>query len=409
MPRPTRKPLIQCRYYSWLLGRRKGIYFADGRGNRPHDVGRHSLGTRDRQEALAALDRLDEAAAIKHGLIEKPVATPDSGRPLDIEAGIELYQAHVDRPPVMGGVSQSTAQRYGAVIDKFLNYCQTHGANTWQKVTNALVNSYGKYLEHENYHGSTIGFEINQIKCMVNFLVAEGFLPASARLKIKVKKATSTTRYCFSKAEVQGILELCRQRESLDWFGDLATVLAFTGMRISELANLKWTDVDLERRSIRLADHSRSSRLADRDSASTTKSHRPREIGIHHLVLAVLESQPRHRDGFVFHGPKGGRVKPDTVLNVLKRNVLPPLAERFPKTAHRQGILAGKIHSFRHFFCSLCAEGNVPEQKLKSLLGHSSSLMIRHYYHPDHAETLKQIDALSLQSDVTEDVSQIAT
>lgn len=54
VPKKRTKEEIQCRYFRWLLGTRNGVYFADGRANMP-SLGRQSLGTRDRAEALRDL------------------------------------------------------------------------------------------------------------------------------------------------------------------------------------------------------------------------------------------------------------------------------------------------------------------------------------------------------------------
>ncbi|MBC8115475.1 MAG: tyrosine-type recombinase/integrase [Candidatus Saccharimonas sp.] len=45
------------------------------------------------------------------------------------------------------------------------------------------------------------------------------------------------------------------------------------------------------------------------------------------------------------------------------------------------GFIDGRLHSFRHYFCSICADSGVPEQTLMTWLGHRSSKMIRRYYH----------------------------
>ena len=51
MPRKPKKLKIAERYFTWLLGLRDGVYYADGRTNRP-SAGRHSLGTKDYEQAL---------------------------------------------------------------------------------------------------------------------------------------------------------------------------------------------------------------------------------------------------------------------------------------------------------------------------------------------------------------------
>ena len=51
MPKARKKERIVTPHFIWLLGQRHGIFVADGRSNKT-DIGRHSLGTRDRKEAM---------------------------------------------------------------------------------------------------------------------------------------------------------------------------------------------------------------------------------------------------------------------------------------------------------------------------------------------------------------------
>ena len=64
-----------------------------------------------------------------------------------------------------------------------------------------------------------------------------------------------------------------------------------------------------------------------RQAAAT--SHRSRMFPIHSDLYLVLTTLPRI-DAFVFHGPRKGRLKPDTVRNVLIDSVLEPLATKLP-------------------------------------------------------------------------------
>ena len=63
MPRKPKKERVTGRFFTWLVGTRNGVYYADGRSN-PKDVGRHSLGTRDRDEAMERLQRLCVARGV---------------------------------------------------------------------------------------------------------------------------------------------------------------------------------------------------------------------------------------------------------------------------------------------------------------------------------------------------------
>jgi integrase len=91
----------------------------------------------------------------------------------------------------------------------------------------------------------------------------------------------------------------------------------------------------------------------------------------------------------VFHGPRGGLLKADTLRVVLRRDVLAPLAERFPAAAGETGFADGRLHSFRHYFVSKCARDGVPEQTVMRWVGHQDSNIVRRYFHL-HDETAQQ-------------------
>jgi integrase len=163
--------------------------------------------------------------------------------------------------------------------------------------------------------------------------------------------------------------------------GYVIIALATTGLRISELAGLRWTDCDLNNNTLTLPDTSRHGTRKQRDSARTTKGKYTRSLPIHPELLMVLQSIQRNPDGRVFHGPEGGVLKPDTVRIILIRDVIAPLKDKFPDPPGEEGFSRGRLHSIRHYFCSIAADEGVPEQMLMRWLGHKESRMVRHYYH----------------------------
>ncbi|MCC6416801.1 MAG: tyrosine-type recombinase/integrase [Gemmataceae bacterium] len=284
-----------------------------------------------------------------------------------------------------------TVKRYRAVLGKFVPFAKERGTSFWQQVTKDLLSRYGAWLEANDYHDKTQYIELTVLKQVVKWMVAEKLLPATSLISMKLKKPEGTNTYCYSHAQVQAIVDHCRKEQSLTWLADVVTALATTGLRIGELASLRWSDVDVERGVLRLTDTTRKTRKSKRHEARTTKSHRDRTLPIHDDLKPILAGMPCLADGFVFHGPLGGRLKPDTVRNILKREVLPPLAEQFPAKGDDPGIAAGRLQSFRHYFCSMSAGHDVPEQLLMSWLGHRDSDMIRHYYHLRQDEACRQM------------------
>ena len=139
MPRKPHQAPIVCQHFTWRLFQRDGVFYADGRtGSR--NLGKHSLGTRDREQALANLRQLDFQKAIELGLIEADSQTVPSAP--SIADGWRLYLDHCARPQVMGGASEATRKRYRAVRDKHIGFCQRR-ADSWSQIDKAAVQAYG--------------------------------------------------------------------------------------------------------------------------------------------------------------------------------------------------------------------------------------------------------------------------
>jgi len=270
-------------------------------------------------------------------------------------------------------------------------FATRQGVCYWQQVNKEVLRRYGSWLDEQDYHDKTQYIELTVLKQVMKWMVSEELLTAGSLVTLKLSKPQGTTTYCYTQQQVRAIVAFCRQRAELHWLADVAVALATTGLRISELAGLRWSDVALDRGALHLRDTSRKARKSKRQEARTTKSHRDRMLPVHKELMPILGRLPRLADGRVFHGPHGGRVKPDTVRNVLKREVLPALSDKFPATGDDPGIAAGRLHSFRHYFTSMSADNDVPEQMLMAWLGHRESEMIRHYYHLRQDEARKQM------------------
>src|SRR5262245_23539052 len=107
------------------------------------------------------------------------------------------------------------------------------------------------------------------------------------------------------------MLAHCREQADLAWLVGVIVGLACTRLRISELASLRWSDIDLVTNFIKLVDEGGQPKKSGR-ARRETKSGRSRMLPIHQDLENVLQLQPM-QDQYIFHGPRGGRLKPDTV------------------------------------------------------------------------------------------------
>ena len=354
-------------------------------------VGRHSLGTSDHAEALRRVNQLDRRRAADMGLIP---LTPDRTDcvPLLLIRGRELYEQHVARPRVAGGVRPSTRKKYRAVFDKFVPFAQSVGLNAWNAVDAAVLTKYAADLESKDYAHKSLQNELITLKQAIRWMIQQGHLTGVKPIELKLRKAESESAYCYRAVEVRAMIERCREVAAIEWLGDVIIALACTGLRIAELASLRWADIDLVNCRLNLTDETGHALRADRKRREL-KSGRSRSFPVHPDLAKVLERLPR-RDGYVFHGPRGGRLKPDTVRRILVREVITPLTGAFPTLPGTKGFSNGRLHSFRHAFCSTCANSGVPERMVMEWLGHADSAMVRWYYHLHDEEARRRMAKL---------------
>lgn len=219
MPRPRKNETIICKYFTWSLVQRDGVYQADGRSNDP-PLKRRSLGTKDREKAISNLKLLDVVVAIEEGIANSSELTSTSAPLLSLDEGIALYMAHCNRPRVTGGTRKTSHTRYKPVFDKFAHFLKRLRVLSWNHVTRMHLVKYAAWLDGEGYAYATEYLELTTIKQAVKFLIGEKKLPAECWIELKLVKPTETDTYCWKPEEVKAIVNRCRTTIGLmAWLG----------------------------------------------------------------------------------------------------------------------------------------------------------------------------------------------
>lgn len=394
MPKKLSNERMTCRYFEWIIYQRHSVFYADCRKG-SNKLGRHSLGTRDRAEAMTRLHELDQIKAVDRGFAEAPRLEVQHVNGLPLEEGRRLYEIHLNRPEVTGGPCAKTRARYRAAFDKFLAFAAARNITRWEQVTRSAAQAYLSDLEGKEYAEATLYLEGTFLKQVIKFLIDEGHLPASCRFTLRLRKSPETTTYCYSEGEFRAMLDFCRESPALHWLGDVIAGLGLTGLRISELASLRWNDVDLSDEMLHLRND--PPRLAGSPvSRRRTKNRRNRSLPIHPDLTPILRLLKRLPHGCVFSGPHGGKLDADRVRKALVELVLTPLSRRFTTPAGEVGFADGRLHSFRHYFCSLAANSGVPQRTVMEWLGHREARMVARYFHLHDSESKAQMQKLKM-------------
>ncbi len=396
MARPGKGDVINCQYYTWRLFARNGVWYADGRGNQDK-LGKHSLGTREKTTALENLRQQDLVKSAKQGRDLRPTATPSAA--LSIEDGWNIFLDHAARPEVTGGASRRTLARYRAVRDKHVGFCKQRGINSWQQVDETAVLAYGRHLEDHGYAPRTLYLELTTIQSLLKLLIKQKRLSDEQRFELRLRRPQGSDTYCYTVAEVTAMITHCQGHPDLRWLAVVLESLTLTGLRISELASLRRDDLKLDEQGqpafLSLTDE-RASAKRSVEEQRRTKGRRGRVVPVHPRLTALLEQLPQAKDGLIFHGPQGGKLKPDTVRKIFVREVLTPLSSQFPGVRGQVGFADGRLHSFRHFFLSRAFAEGATEAENKTWVGHRDSRVVELYRHLSDHDSRQRLARLQL-------------
>ena len=278
------------------------------------------------------------------------------------------------------------------MFDKFVPFARERGVGDWQSVTRDLLERYCTWLDDNDYAMATIYLEATTIKQVMKWLAERKLIPTECLFELSVERPEDSDTYCYKPEEVQAILKYCFADSTLNWLGRVVLFLCTTGLRISELVQLRWSDVDFDVNVIQLPDRRRRARKSERAAARSTKGRRGRVLPLHLDLREILETTPRLSDGLILHAAKGGALDDDKIRKILVRDVLDPLALKMPWPPEgEKGFRDGRLHSFRHYFVSVCASSGTPIHVLMTWMGHRDSKMIKYYYHLHAEESQKQM------------------
>lgn len=197
--------------------------------------------------------------------------------------------------------------------------------------------------------------------------------------KIGVKNADSRRERYLSHREAALLLD-CLEFVSCT-VCKVALLSLTTGMRISEITNLKSQDVDIDAGIVYL-----NGKTGRRCAYLSEK--------MRHKIAPLVPSNPAH---FLFANKKGQAVNAHKVSSTFSE-VVNELGFNDGVTDNSQRVV---FHTLRHTFCSWLAMEGVPLYTIGELAGHSTVEMTKRYakLSPDtKREALKYIDTIMSQS-----------
>ena len=256
------------------------------------------------------------------------------------------------------GLSNNTVKAYEADISSFFQWLDNEDLK-YKNLQEDHINQYISFLFQRKMRSSSVNRKISSIKSFYIFLVKRNFVKNSPLNDLVTPKQEKYLPESMSEAEVDKLLnspDVANKIENRD--KAMIEMLYATGMRISELVNLKITDVDMKRCVVKVFGKGSKERLVPfgEKALDSLKSYlNDREQSSSKEIFLSNRGKKMSRIAF------WQRVKVYLIRENLKNSISP--------------------HTLRHAFATHLLNRGADLRSVQLLLGHSDLSTTQIYTH----------------------------
>jgi site-specific recombinase XerD len=260
-------------------------------------------------------------------------------------------------------LSSNTVSAYTADIDDFLNHLEGQGVSTPEGVSHLHIRSYLSTL-YGKLDKRSIARKTSSIRALLKYMNSQGFIKANVLSRVIHPKTQEKLMFALTVQEMNSFLSSIDTTNNIGK-RNLAIIelLYGAGLRVSELASMKLTDIDLEQRIMKVLGKGRKERLAPfNDEALGT-------------LKAYLEVRGQFLDAdrptdYIFLNKSGSNLNVRSIQRLTK----------FIST--KAGLLRNATpHTMRHSYATHLLEAGASIKTVKELLGHASIAATQRYTH----------------------------
>jgi integrase len=279
-----------------------------------------------------------------------------------------------------GALSDSTLTRYRQIVRDFLSCIGPVANRRLESVTSEDVLKYREQLESGGRAPLTVNLTIKRVlKRAFKVAMDEGLIARNPCATVRsIRDSGRVEKGTFTPEQITRLIEHAEG----DWKG-LILAGYYTGGRLSDLARLKWSGVDLAPS----ANTGSWLSFVQRKVADKSKKAKVR-IPIHEqleeYLLARPSSDSTNAPVFPELHDKPGSGKSGLSMafkRIMERAGIDAGVIRERKGTAGRSVSALSFHSLRHSFNSALANAEVPQELRQKLTGHASAEMNTVYTH----------------------------
>lgn len=271
-------------------------------------------------------------------------------------------------------LSDNSVKSYKSDLTRLLNFLVDKKISDYNEVDHHIISQFLQLLKSNGLTGSSASRYLSSLRGFFSYLYTNNYIMKDPTERVSSAKVIRKLPEVLSLYEIEKILE---QPDTSDKLGlrDKAILELFysSGLRVSELIELKISDLFLDDEVIRVLGKGSKQRIVPVGSSAVK--------WLREYILKsrpLLEQRIRSKN-YIFLNLRGTK---------LSRMGVWKIVERYTKEAGIKKEV--HPHTFRHSFATHLLEGGADLRSVQEMLGHSDISTTQIYTHIDR-EYIKQV------------------
>ncbi|MCX7010201.1 MAG: tyrosine-type recombinase/integrase [Kiritimatiellaeota bacterium] len=281
--------------------------------------------------------------------------------------------------PMKGNPGPSTVTSYSGYWKRFQAWAAGGKLEFMHEITPSHADEYARDLWRDKVSPRTFNGHITFLRAMFTTLKSPAGLFENPWAAIKAMEKRTQGRMNFTPEELTVI---CHKATGAMRY--MIAVGLYTGLRLSDVINLKWANI-------------RPGRI-ELMPGKTARKGKTITIPLHPVLDLLLQERRTQVVGeYVFPDEIAQNARAHSGVSKRFQAFLEDcgIVTTEAKGEHRQLAIVRKgFHSLRHSFVSLCAANRVPQVAIQDLVGHGSPAMTALYSHADFEQKTAAIATL---------------
>lgn len=285
----------------------------------------------------------------------------------------ELVAEFINYLAVERGLAKNTLSAYGSDLDKYLEYLADKKIDAPDLIIREHVTGFMMALKKQGMSATSICRHLAAVKMFHRFMVRESFSKDDPTTLVDTPKLFKRVPEVLTQREIEAILQAAqkvRSKEQRDYV--IIELFYASGMRVSELVDLKITSINLDIGFVRAVGKGSKERIIPIGKSA-------REALAFYIERLRPKLLGKKTSDVLFLSRLGKKISRQSIWKIIKQY------------ARLAGVKKNiKPHTLRHTFATHLLEHGADLRSVQEMLGHADISTTQIYTHVDR-ERLKNI------------------